>query len=292
MNLPTHHSSLILKQFVIAAPHGNRKMLGDIRYQPDGQAKPVVVFVHGFKGFKDWGGWDLMMDEIALAGFVVMKANLSHNGTTPEAPLDFADLEAFGHNNYSIELDDVGAWLDALETGTTGIDAQEIDLQRLGIIGHSRGGAIVVLKAAEDPRIKAIVAWAPVADLSKRYSQETIDHWEKEGVHYIPNSRTGQQMPMYFQLIEDFRNNRERLDVPARVKGLTQPLLVVHGDADPTVPPQDGIQLKEWHPQGSVLLIAGGDHVFGMRHPRKTDELPPEAMQVASETAPWLADCL
>ena len=29
---------------------------------PSGQPKPVVVFVHGFKGFKDWGHFNVLAD--------------------------------------------------------------------------------------------------------------------------------------------------------------------------------------------------------------------------------------
>ena len=49
-----------------------------------------------------------MADRFADAGFVFVKFNLSHNGTTIEHPIDFVDLEAFGNNNFAKELDDLG----------------------------------------------------------------------------------------------------------------------------------------------------------------------------------------
>ena len=36
---------------------------------------------------------------------------------------------------------------------------------RIGVFGYSLGGAVALLGAADDPRIRAIVAWAPFADL-------------------------------------------------------------------------------------------------------------------------------
>lgn len=36
---------------------------------------------------------------------------------------------------------------------------------RIGVFGYSLGGAVALLGAAEDPRIGAVVAWAPFADL-------------------------------------------------------------------------------------------------------------------------------
>jgi uncharacterized protein len=36
---------------------------------------------------------------------------------------------------------------------------------RIGVFGYSLGGAVALLGAAEDPRIRAVAAWAPFADL-------------------------------------------------------------------------------------------------------------------------------
>ena len=56
---------------------------------------PLVIFLHGFKGFKDWGHWPLLGKELSHKGFAVLRMNFSHNGTTPESPFDFVDLESF-----------------------------------------------------------------------------------------------------------------------------------------------------------------------------------------------------
>ena len=41
---------------------------------------PVIIFTHGFKGFKDWGGFPYMMKRIASKGFTAVSFNFSHNG--------------------------------------------------------------------------------------------------------------------------------------------------------------------------------------------------------------------
>ena len=30
---------------------------------------PLVIFVHGYKGYKDWGAWNLMAEKFAKNGF-------------------------------------------------------------------------------------------------------------------------------------------------------------------------------------------------------------------------------
>ncbi len=96
---------MIQENIIITSTVHNKPILADIRYISNQDKKPLILFVHGFKGFKDWGIFNMMADEFAKKGFVFMKINLSHNGTTPEQLIDFADLEAFGNNNFTIELD-------------------------------------------------------------------------------------------------------------------------------------------------------------------------------------------
>ena len=95
--------------FILTPPHG-RKTSADARFLANDQPKPVVIFVHGFKGFKDWGYWNLLATYFAEQQFTCVKLNLSHNGSTLTED-DVLDLEAFGQNNFSIELADVEALL-------------------------------------------------------------------------------------------------------------------------------------------------------------------------------------
>lgn len=89
----------------LTSTHNNRKFMADARFKNDGKSKPVIVFNHGFKGFKDWGPFNIIADKFAEAGFIFVKMNFSHNGITPDKPNDFTDLEAFANNNFCIELD-------------------------------------------------------------------------------------------------------------------------------------------------------------------------------------------
>ena len=84
----------------------------DVAFEQNNRTKPIVVFVHGFKGFKDWGHFNLVHQRLAESGFVALKFNFSHNGGTLDNPIDFPDLEAFGNNTYTKELDDLGAIID------------------------------------------------------------------------------------------------------------------------------------------------------------------------------------
>ncbi|MEO1049808.1 MAG: dienelactone hydrolase [Bacteroidota bacterium] len=262
-----HHITLNSK-------HNNRPFLVDVRYNPTNQTKPIILFIHGFKGFKDWGHFNLVADFFMRSGFVYAKLNTSLNGTTPEHTTDFVDLEAFGQNNFSIELDDIEVTIDHLFSEASPVPPGEIDLQKLYLIGHSRGGGLALMKAAEDKRVKKVASWAAINDLEKRWPEEALSAWQKEGVQYIYNARTDQQMPLYYQIVEDFHEHRDRLDIPNIVKRLDQPLLFLHGTADETLPYRMAEEMKAWNPESELMLIDNGSHTFGGAHPWEGDEIP------------------
>lgn len=273
-------------EFLLNCARHARPFAADARFLPDGQPKPVAVFVHGFKGFKDWGHFNVLADYFARQGFVFVKLNLSHNGIVPGGTGDLEDLEAFGNNNFSLELDDLGTLLDGLFwPSNTAIPPAEMDLNRLFLVGHSRGGGLAMLKAAEDPRIRAVAAWAPISDIDQRWSAEVMQRWQQEGVQYIDNSRTGQRMPLYYQLVEDFQANKDRLDIPTNVREkLRQPLLILHGDEDETLPVRMAHDLKSWKPDAELVILPGAGHMFGGKHPWEEDQLPALAQEVADRT--------
>ncbi|TGE25302.1 alpha/beta fold hydrolase [Hymenobacter aquaticus] len=284
----------ITVEFLLTSPHHRRQFAADARFVPDGHPKPVVVFVHGFKGFKDWGHFNVLADYFAAHGFVFVKLNLSHNGLVPGGTGDLEDLEAFGQNNFTLELDDVGVLLDYLHApATSALPAAEADLSRLYLAGHSRGGGIVLLKAAEDARVQAVAAWAPISNVNPRWPDSVMQQWKQDGVQYIDNMRTGQRMPLYYQLVENFEANQQRLDIPGNVRQkLNQPLLIVHGDQDETLPVQMAHDLKSWKPAAELVIVPGAGHMFGGKHPWDENQLPELARHVADKTIAFFRSLL
>ncbi len=256
----------------------------DMRYLPDQSRKPVIIFIHGFKGFKDWGYFNLMADTLASAGFVVIKLNLSHNGTTPDEPTVFADLEAFAHNNFTKELDDVGTIIDYVNAPDFSLPDVEFDREKIFLIGHSRGGSLAILKAYEDSRVKAVVTLAAVTNLEKRWSKTYLAEWKEKGIQYVENTRTGQLMPMNYQIVEDFYQHKDRFDVPGALQNLEVPLLAFHGSADETVPVSMAYQISKWNEQAQVEIIPAANHTFGGSHPYQQDSLPPDVALIVEKS--------
>jgi uncharacterized protein len=245
----------------------------------------LIIFVHGFKGFKDWGHFPLLSRRLAEAGFAVLRFNFSHNGTSPEHPAAFTDLEAFGRNTYSRELDDLDDVLNWLHTSP---EAAQTDLQKIVLWGHSRGGGISIIKTAEDKRIKAIVTWAGVADLAGRILNSDQQRWRKNGVQFTHNARTGQDMPLYVSLLDDTLQHATRFNGAAAAARITVPQLIIHGTADAAVPLTEAELLHRQNPQSVMHIIPNADHTFGGKHPFTAVDLPVHSQQAIGKTIDFL----
>lgn len=260
-------TSLREESFSVENARGDT-VYGDLRWVEDGRVKPVVIFCHGFKGFKDWGPFPAWGRALARTGFVAVHFNFSYNGVTPEHPTQFTDLEAFAENTYTRELDDVDAVTDFVVANTNGL--APVDCDRIGLMGHSRGGGIAILHADQRPDIDSLVTWSSVDTFLGRFGEEQIREWKDRGYVEVINSRTGQTMRLNRVLYDDARKNRERLDIIAAARRLTVPWMIVHAEDDTSVAMAAARRLADAQPD-STLLRATGGHTFGGKHPHDGD---------------------
>ena len=254
------HNNIILKS--------SKEFLADAIFPKSERKLPLIIFVHGYKGYKDWGAWEMMGEKLAEAGFYFVKFNFTHNGTTLEDPNHFADLEAFGENNYSKELDDLEVVINHFK------NQKEVDSSQIILLGHSRGGGISIIKASENKSISKLITLASVSTLDRFPKDETFENWKNNGVYYVENARTKQQMPHYFQFYKDFENYKNWFDVKQACRKLTIPALFIHGDADESVQIQHSENLNHWTHGSEVEVIKNANHTFGAKEPWKDHSLP------------------
>lgn len=238
---------------------GEREFLADAFFPESEDKLPLIIFVHGYKGYKDWGTWELMGEKFAKAGFYFVKFNMSHNGTTIEDPNSFGDLEAFGQNNYSKELDDLEIVINHFK------NQKEVDTENIMLLGHSRGGGISIVKASENKSITKLMTLASVSTLNRFPKDEAFENWKKDGVYFIENARTKQKMPHYFQFFEDYENNKERFNVEKACRSLKIPALFIHGTDDEAVAIYHSENLHHWTKDSQFKMIENTGHTFGAK---------------------------
>ena len=268
-----------LNTILIKSTQHTKPIVTDFYFKKTGTKKPLVIFCHGYKGYKDWGAWNLMVPEFVNNNLAFIKFNFSHNGGTVENPIDFPDLEAFGQNNFVKELDDLE---DVINWVSSNNDfSEEIDSENIILIGHSRGGGIVSIKASENTKIKKLITWSSVSDFGARFpTGDILKYWEKAGISHIENARTKQQMPHYFQFYTNFKDNEARLTIKKAVEKLNIPHLIIHGENDVVVPPKEAENLHAWNPKSTLVMMENMNHPLGCTQPW-THATMPEHLEIA-----------
>lgn len=253
---------MIRKEHYTLTGSRGRLMPADLTFDDTNPQAPLIIFAHGFKGFKDWGAHNLIAEYFAENGFRFLKFNFSHNGTTPEHPTDFVDLIAFSENTFSMELDDLNTMIDFACNGTAIPKAKSVCL-----MGHSMGGGISIIKTAEDKRVSKLVTLSSIAGFRTLWPQEEEEQWRIQGIRYIINARTGMQMPLKSVLLDDLDRHPLRLDILGKSAEITQPWLLLHGDKDTSIPLKHAHQLHEAQPNAQLHIIHHADHVFNATQP-------------------------
>lgn len=129
-----------------------------------GATLPVVIFSHGFGGFRTQSVE--LTAHLASRGYVVVSAD--HPGRTVGdvvpcliTPSPAPCTISFGNFDDDPAVEDVGHVLDWLESGPDFlVEGDGLDLERIGIFGHSAGGGTTTAIANADTRIAAALPMA------------------------------------------------------------------------------------------------------------------------------------
>ncbi|MGQ0723415.1 MAG: alpha/beta hydrolase family protein [Candidatus Eiseniibacteriota bacterium] len=236
----------------------------DVRRREGPGSFPVVVILHGFKGFKDWGMFPPTARKLAERGLATVAMNASRNGVADRLE-EFTDLPSFARNTPRREVGDVHRVIEGIRSGELG---EGLDPRRIGLLGHSRGGGVVLLAAAAEPAVRSVVTWASISTFL-RYTDRAMAEWRRAGRLDVPNARTGQLMWLDRSVLEDLEARRAEYDLEAAAGRLRAPLLAVHGEQDEAVEPADSERLVRWaaSPEKRLLVIPKTGHTFGAAHP-------------------------
>jgi len=257
----------------------------DARWSGNALPQSVVLFCHGYKGFKDWGGWNAMADELCSDQRAVVKFNFSHSGVGQEDLVSFSRLDLFEKNNYTFEVEDVGHVLKWIQN-----ESSFRNVDKIHLMGHSRGGGIAILAEQKYQSFSSLITMASVCDFENRFPMDQkLEDWKKNGVFFAVNGRTGQKMPHGIQFYHDFIENQEKLDIKRSMKSVDVPTLIIHAGDDKAVHISAAKKLKKWNPKAEMLMMASGGHTFDLKHPWEQSELPQALLKVLEEIKAFLS---
>jgi uncharacterized protein len=255
-------------------------------YLAKGDEVKLVFFYHGFKGFKDWGAWQRMAPIFNKEGFSLAIINGTHNGIG-HSETEITELDKFARNSISAEQKDI----------KEAISATDFHLKQVGkvvsekhLIGHSRGGANAIIYAAFHTGLKSVSSWAGVANWEALFSFAEKETWAKDGKIYVKNSRTGQELPLGYEIWKDYEENKDRFDIVKAASLVTIPLLIIHGSEDKVVPLSHAQDIYESCLHSLMMQIDGAGHTFETSHPWESDSLPPAFLEVLENTIDFISD--
>jgi dienelactone hydrolase len=233
---------------------------------PRQKGEPLVVCLHGFKGFKDWGFWPAVRERLAAAGYGALRFNFSHSGVGSDLE-SFTEVGLFESGTYSREVEDLKEVLTRAAQGRLP-GCEWLDVSRIGLLGHSRGSvaALAVAASGEFP-IRSVALWNPVSRVLW-WDEEERGRWREKGFWEVVNTRTRQVYRMKTALLDDAEKNSGRLDPSANAARIRVPVLSVVAVDDESVPAESGrILVRAAGRFGSLEEISGTGHTFGAVHP-------------------------
>ena len=220
-------------------------------------AEAVVVIVHGFKGFKDWGFFPWLGEQLCARRLAVCRFNMSRSGVG-ESGDSFDQLDLFADDTYSQQIAD-------LHTVVDHVHRVMGDMPTF-LLGHSRGGGVAILGANDVPNLKGVVTWSAIST-ADRWDEATKAAWRRDGYQEVINARTKQVMRMSTRILDDFESHRQRLDILAAARALRVPLLSIHGGRDESVPVAELASISAAAHDASRLVISRASHTYNAIHP-------------------------
>ena len=238
------------EETVITIDGGSRAIPATV-CMPTAEGKhPAVVMLHGTGSNRDEAG----------NGYKHAAPILAEKYGIATVRIDFAgsgDSEA-SYQEYTFE----SAVADAVTAAQYMTEQENIDAEKIGIMGWSQGGTDALLCAGMHPEIfKAVVTWAGAPDLSDMLSDELYEE-AKENGFFVMNFDWREPLEVSLQWCEDVKNT-DVLDV---FKAFEGPVLAIHGKDDTTVDPSWSEKIVEANSneKSKTFYIDGMDHTFNV----------------------------
>jgi pimeloyl-ACP methyl ester carboxylesterase len=239
------------------------------------RVRALVVVVHGFKGFKDWGFFPWLGEALAEHRLAVCRFNMSRSGIGDD-PETFERLDLFADDTYSQQIADL--------TDVVAHAQQQVPVPTF-LLGHSRGGGVALLAARDVPHLAGVVTWSAISRVD-RWDDAAKQQWRRDGFREELNTRTKQLMRMSSRMLDDIETNRERLDITDCAERLEVPLVVVHGGRDESVPVAESYELASRSRDAAHVVIGNATHTYNAIHPLV--HVPKELRYAAAVSAQFL----
>lgn len=243
----------------------------------DVEPRAVALVLHGYKGYKDYGMLPVLADRLARAGVLCHRFNFSCSGMTDDVAT-FRRPDLFERDTWNRQVADVRAVVDDVAEGRLPGRGRPLHL-----VGHSRGGATALLTAgrhAETLDVAGVVTINAPASCCRLDADARRDLLER-GWRAESSARTGQTLRVGRAWLSEQLDDPDGHDPVAQAARLRCPLLVVHADADETVPHTDADAIAGAAHDARVVKLPAGTHVLNTPNPADVAAEPSPQLRAA-----------
>nr|KYP46179.1 Putative uncharacterized protein YDL057W family [Cajanus cajan] len=230
-------------------------------------SRDIVILCHGFRCSKDTSL--ILTLAVALENAKISSFRFDFSGNGESEGL-------FQYGNYWREVDDLHAVTQHFRESNRVISA---------IVGHSKGGDIVLLYASKYHDIKTVVNLSGRYDLKEgieeRLGKDYLERIRKDGFIDVKKSRseTFDFRVTVESLMDRLGTNMYeaclQIDKECRV-------LTIHGSSDEIIPVEDAFEFAKIIPNLKLHVIEGADHRFSNHR----EELSSVVVNFIKETLP------
>jgi esterase/lipase len=246
----------------ISIQNSRGKNLSAIVSYPKEPAKKLAIVCPGFLDSRDYDHLLSLAGMLAARGYTVARFNPT--GTWDSE----GDISQYTLTQYLSDTDSVLSYM-----------LQKGNYSEVLLGGHSRGGMMCLLFAAQDNRVSKVVAIMPSSN--RTVQGKTYEEWKANGFHIskrdIPGTSGMREYTVPYSHVED----KAKYDVVADVKKIHIPTLYITADKDTIVLPE---YVKEIYNNANepkkLILLEGIGHDYR--------ENSHEIERVNAEISGWL----
>jgi fermentation-respiration switch protein FrsA (DUF1100 family) len=245
----THGRVVVEERPVVFNNRRGQRLFGVLHLPVREVQLPAVILVHGFTDDKT-GDNRLFVKFARCAaetGIAVLRFDCAGSGDS-EGDFSRVTLDS--------EIDDLRSAIDFV------YNIPEIDNTRLNLVGYSLGGAVSIIVASQDVRVRSFIGWSPAGFLPKTFQRVLGKRafflaQQNEAVACANGDKQ-------FYLERDFFSSLEKHRPDQAISTISpRPILLVQGTVDEKVLPRETESLFENAREHKQLhLIEGAGHSF------------------------------
>jgi pimeloyl-ACP methyl ester carboxylesterase len=218
--------------------------------------QPIVIVMNGFLDTCDSGAKNAITKHLLETGHVVVRFDYTYGFGEGEGDISMFTLTR--------QVEDTERVIDHVTR------RGYADPDRVFLFSHCFGGMAAILLAAFDERIKGLIAistpyWFEDTSVT-RLDDKDLSRMKLKRYFHLHSESLGREIRVDYTFFEDGLKK----DMARAVRNLRQPLLLIHGTNDPSIPVENAQEIYDRAPGEKQLeLIEGMGHDVDTRNAKK-----------------------